>query len=228
MLRLVGYTRISTELQKDNTSLSQQEQAIRGYCLMRGYSLESIYSDVESGGASENRDGFNQALLAVGAADGLIAYCNDRLARNLLDLLTLQKTLTKMGKELFLVEGAADTSTPEGQFAFQVGGAVAQLEKELINRRLANGRKAKRDRGEYAGGRPRYGQQAVNKKLEPLDSELETIDLIRRHHKSGKSLRQIADYLNAQGIPAKKGEKWNHMSVSRIIKRIYAKPSPKP
>ncbi|MGV2389301.1 MAG UNVERIFIED_CONTAM: recombinase family protein [Microcystis novacekii LVE1205-3] len=38
--------------------------------------------------------------------------------------------------------------------------------------------------------------------------ECRVIELIRRHHKSGKSLQKIADWLNEQGYTTKRGQPW--------------------
>ncbi|MFM6219099.1 MAG: recombinase family protein [Dolichospermum sp.] len=49
------------------------------------------------------------------------------------------------------------------------------------------------------------------------------IDVIRRHHKSGKSQRQIAEYLNNQGILSKQGKQWSSTTVGRVLERLYPK-----
>jgi hypothetical protein len=49
------------------------------------------------------------------------------------------------------------------------------------------------------------------------------IEFIRRHHKSGKSLQQIADWLNQQGYQTKRGQQWQRISVKRVLDRLYGK-----
>jgi hypothetical protein len=49
------------------------------------------------------------------------------------------------------------------------------------------------------------------------------IELIRRHHKSGKSLQQIADWLNQQGYSTKRGHRWQRVSVKRVLDRLYGR-----
>jgi predicted transcriptional regulator len=55
------------------------------------------------------------------------------------------------------------------------------------------------------------------------EGEQAVIEVIRRHHKSGKSLRAIAEYLNAQGYKPKRGKQWSHTSVKAIVDRLYSK-----
>ncbi|MFM6371894.1 MAG: recombinase family protein, partial [Dolichospermum sp.] len=65
--------------------------------------------------------------------------------------------------------------------------------------------------------------KADNKNLVVDDKEQQIIDVIRRHHKSGKSQRQIADYLNNQGILSKQGKQWSSTTVGRVLERLYPK-----
>ena len=91
-------------------------------------------------------------------------------------------------------------------------------------KRLDEGRKAKAAQGGYAGyGSPAFGQIAQNGELVDNPQEQEIIELIRRHHKSGKSLQKIADWLNENGYRTKRGCEWKRISVQRVLKRLYGK-----
>lgn len=97
-------------------------------------------------------------------------------------------------------------------------------ERQTTWTRLERGRKAKAERGGYAGyGSPAFGQKAVDGELVGDPVELEAIELIRRHHKSGKSLQQIADWLNHQGYTTKRGHQWRRISVKRVLDRLYGR-----
>jgi DNA invertase Pin-like site-specific DNA recombinase len=90
--------------------------------------------------------------------------------------------------------------------------------------RLEQGRKAKAESGGYAGyGSPAFGMQSVNGELVENPTEQEVIELIRRHHKSGKSLQQIADWLNHHGYKTKRRQQWQRISVKRVLDRLYGK-----
>ena len=98
------------------------------------------------------------------------------------------------------------------------------LEDYTIWERLNQGRKAKAARGGYAGyGSPAFGQRSVNGELVEDPTEQQVIELIRRHHKSGKSLQQIADWLNQHGYTTKRGTLWKRISVKRVLERLYGK-----
>ena len=90
--------------------------------------------------------------------------------------------------------------------------------------RLESGRRSKAADGGYAGyGSPAFGQKAIDGELVADPQEQEIIDLIRRHHKSGKSLQQIANWLNDNGYKTKRGQQWRRISIKRVLDRLYGK-----
>ena len=90
--------------------------------------------------------------------------------------------------------------------------------------RLDRGRREKAADGGYAGyGSPAFGQKTVNGELVSDSHEQKIIDLVRRHHKSGKSLQQIADWLNDNGYKTKRGQQWRRISIKRVLDRLYGK-----
>ncbi|MCM1984820.1 recombinase family protein [Lyngbya confervoides] len=100
------------------------------------------------------------------------------------------------------------------------------LDRHSLWERLEQGRQAKAAKGGYAGyGSPPYGQRVENGELVEDPSEGQVIELIRRHHKSGKSLQKIADWLNEQGYRTKRGQLWRRISVKRVLDRLYGRMS---
>jgi DNA invertase Pin-like site-specific DNA recombinase len=90
--------------------------------------------------------------------------------------------------------------------------------------RLEQARRAKAAQGGYAGyGSPAFGQQSINGELAENVDEQQIIELIRRHHKSGKSLQQVADWLNQTGYTTKRGQQWQRISVKRVLDRLYGR-----
>ena len=93
-----------------------------------------------------------------------------------------------------------------------------------IRQRLEQGRQNKAADGGYAGyGSPAFGQKAIAGELVANPQEQEIIELIRRHHKSGKSLQQIANWLNHNGYKTKRGQQWRRISIKRVLDRLYGK-----
>ena len=226
-MKLIGYIRVSSEGQADNSSLDDQQDRINAYCTALNHELIGTYQDVQSGGRSENCKGLQTAIADVlaGKADGIIVLKLDRLARLASDVLTLiDKQLQPNNKALVIIDMNMDTSTATGKLVLTMLAGVAEFEKTQINERTKNGKKARAKTSPYAnGGAPKFGCKADNKNLIADDKEQEIINIIKRHYKSGKSQRQIAEYLNKQGILSKQGKQWSGTTVGRILDREYPK-----
>ncbi len=221
MVKLIGYVRVSTAGQADNTSLSEQRKKIEAYAFAFGHELIEIFEEVGSGKNASDRPVFQKALAAMSNADGIIATKLDRIARNTRDVLELVEDVLKPhNKSLVLLDLNVDTSTPSGLMILTVMAAVASLERAIITERTQGGRKAKAEEGGYAYGSPKFGQKSVDGELAADEDEIQTIDLIRRHHKSGKSQRKIAEYLNKNGVKSKRGGNWTGGTVGKILSRI--------
>jgi site-specific DNA recombinase len=230
-MKLVGYIRVSTQEQADNTSLADQRKKIKSYCTAMGHELVEVFEEVGSGKNTTDRPLFTQALEAVRyRADGIIAAKLDRLwrkrsyrvARNTRDVLELvEDVLQPESKALILLDLQVDTSTPMGTLILTVMAAVATLERSVINQRTQGGRKSKAENGGYAYGAPRFGAKPNGgKELVEDSDEQATIEVIRRHRRSGKSYGEVADYLNEQNYPTKRGGKWSSSTVFAICKRL--------
>lgn len=102
--------------------------------------------------------------------------------------------------------------------------AAENFQKHEVWERLEQARKAKAAQGGYAGyGSPAFGQRSINGELIENPNEQQIIELIRRHHKSGKSLQQVADWLNQNGYTTKRGQQWQRISVKRVLDRLYGR-----
>jgi Site-specific recombinases, DNA invertase Pin homologs len=63
----------------------------------------------------------------------------DRLARSVAHLVSLGERLDAKGVSLKVLEQAIDTSTPTGRLMFNMLGAIAQFERELMLERQREG-----------------------------------------------------------------------------------------
>jgi site-specific DNA recombinase len=218
-MKLVGYIRVSSESQRENTSLAEQRKKIEAYCYAFGHELIQVFEEVGSGKEAVDRPEFQSALALVReSADGIVAVKLDRIARNTRDVLALvEDVLQPNNKALVLLDLQVDTSTPTGRMILTVMAAVATLERDVINDRTQGGRRAKAEAGGYAYGSPKFGEKAVDGELVPHESELLAIAVAKRHKRSGKSLAAIANWLNENGYTTKRGKQWHPQTVARAI-----------
>jgi DNA invertase Pin-like site-specific DNA recombinase len=140
---LVGYTRVSTAEQ----SAALQDDALNGA------GCGKLFHDAASG-VRADRPGLAAALEFMREGDVLVVWRLDRLGRSLADLLAIVRTLEERGMGFRSVTESIDTTTSGGRLVFQVFGAMAEFERNLIRERTKAGLSAARARGRL-GGRPR-------------------------------------------------------------------------
>lgn len=224
-LRLIAYGRVSTASQMDGYGPDVQTKGMRKWARVNGHTIVDALFD---GGVSGTVDGEERpelskalAMVAGGEVDGILAPNMDRLAREL----TVQEgTLTVIwahGGRFFTVDQGEvrmdDDDDPTRKFIRQVLGAAAELERGLIVKRLKSGRAAKKAAGKYAGGAPAYGQEVVNGTLTAQTDEAVALERVKSLRAEGASYRAIATLLNTEGVPTKRGGRWQATTVARIL-----------
>ena len=137
----VGYARVSTPDQ----SLAVQLEALQQHGCMK------IFQEVASG-AQADRQGLTAALDYVRPGDTLVVWRLDRLGRSLGQLILLMNTLHNQQIGFQSVVEVIDTTTAIGQFFFQITGAFAELERNLMRERTLAGLASAR-RGRQGGRR---------------------------------------------------------------------------
>ena len=143
---LVGYMRVSTD--SDRQVLDLQRDAL----LAAGVDERHLFED-RSSGSRGDRAGLARALAFIRPGDCLVVWKLDRLGRSLPHLLTTVTDFKKRGIAFRSLTEQMDTTTPQGEFLFQIFGALAQFERALIQERVQAGLAAASRRGRR-GGRP--------------------------------------------------------------------------
>ena len=229
-MNVVGYVRVSTGRQVERgLSLPDQERTLREWAKANGHRLVAVYADPGLSGATplDARTGLPEALAALRdrTAAGLVVLRIDRLARDLMVQEQVIADVRRWGCEVFSTSAAEndslrdDTNDPARKLVRQMLGAVAEYERAMVAMRLMHGRRRKSERGGFAYGSPPLGQRAEAGELVPEPSEAATVSRIRELHAEGKSLRQIADTLTAEGRRTKRGGHWHPPTVARVLSR---------
>lgn len=219
-MRAIGYIRVSTEDQAEHgVSLLHQAERIRSYCKYRGVELIEIIEDAGvSGGTNRARDGFMRLLNRVesGEGDAVILYSLDRLSRDMLTLLALERLLNECNVELHTVEGAVDTSTPDGFMSFAMKAFLGEMERRQIKHRTKAALGHKKHRGEVVGSIP-YGYQRVGDSLEESAVEQAIIRYANELHLKGHTLAAIERNFKETGIKTRARKSWTPQQIKRLI-----------
>ena len=139
--RLVGYARVSTYGQTLDAQLDQ----------LRAVGCSQVYREKASGAQADRRE-LLRMLKALAPGDVVTVTRIDRLARSTFDLFAIVKQITDAGGQFrSLAEPWADTVTSSGRLMIAVLGGLADVERDLIRTRTAEGRSRAQARGQHMG-----------------------------------------------------------------------------
>ena len=110
---------------------------MRQYVESRGWGY-FVYRDHGQSGAKNDRPALTAMLNDVRKrkADVVVVWALDRLARSLKQLLTIAEECKLLGVDLVSLKQNIDSTLPAGRLTFQVLGAVAEFERELLRERV--------------------------------------------------------------------------------------------
>ena len=173
------YARVSTDKQK----VDMQLRELRDFVKRSGWNIFNEYIDQGYTGANTKRPAFTEMMKAAKKRrfDILLVWKLDRLSRSLKDLINTLDELGALGIHFISYDNNLDTTTPTGKLVFQIIGAVAEFEKDIIRERVKAGLENARQNGKRLG-RPSINNELFQKAL-----------LLR---KQGLSFRTIEKQLN--------------------------------
>lgn len=184
-----GYMRVSTQ---DKQEFTRQE------FVLKDYSLDRIFEEKISGTKrASSREAFSELLEVVKKGDEIYFESMSRMARSMQDLIDTTNFLvkTKGVKVVFVKEnlsiGGAGLDAM-GALVFNIMGAFAQFERDLISDRTKQALSAKKANGQVLG--------------RPSTHSEETREEVKARYARGEKVTHIAE---ATGLP--------RTTVSRII-----------
>src|SRR5487761_1127973 len=145
--RLIGYARVSTVGQTLDSQLEELRAA--------GCSSRNIYREKVTGAHSDRRQ-LLRMLGKLAPGDVVTVTRIDRLARSTFDLFGIVKRIVDAKAQFrSLAEPWADTGTSTGRLMLAVLGGLADVERDLIRTRTAEGRSRAQKRGQHMGRPPK-------------------------------------------------------------------------
>lgn len=236
--RVAIYIRVSTSEQKiKGYGLDAQKKRLLDYVnnnqalnlvTQKGW----IYEDVDSG-SEFNRENLQKLLKDVKAKkfDAVLVWKIDRLSRSLKHLLNLFEIFEQHQVSFISVQENIDFKGPIGKLIFQIFGAIAQFERELIKGRTTIGKIASAELGNYTGTNIPYGYEKVPNpsgkggKLEIIEEEKKWVQqMFDWYIYEDLGYGQIADRLTKLKVPKgkcsrakNKLSKWTEKPIRNII-----------
>jgi DNA invertase Pin-like site-specific DNA recombinase len=175
--RAAVYVRVSTNEQETE----MQETELREYAENRTWS-STVYRDKGYSGAKNDRPALNALLADMRKRkfDVVVVWALDRLARSLKQLLSIAEECKALDVDLVSLKQNVDTTLPAGKLSFQILGAVAEFEREMLRERVRAGMAQAKRAGKRVG-RPARRQFH--------SSDIERMKALRSE---GVSIRQLA------------------------------------
>ena len=228
------YARVSTIEQgaEGAASIPEQLRKCKALASMRGIPNKDVVQFVDKGISGSTplslRPQGKEMLEALQKGDVVVSSKMDRLFRSAIDALQTAEQFKQQGVDLILIDLGVDPVTANGtaKLFFSVLAVMAEFERDRIRERTEEGRRGKRARRGYMGGRGApIGFKVIGKgrdaQLEEDEREQKAIakiqELLESRHQPGRIARYLTMY-----HPTRSGRPWQCVQVQRIMARLEA------
>ena len=152
-MRVALYARVST-LNGQNPETQLME--LREYASRRDWEVIGEYVDAGVSGSKDSRPSLNRLMAHASQRkfDAICVWKLDRFGRSLKHLVTAISELEALGVTFISLKDNWDLSTPSGRLMFQIVGAMAEFERELIRERIRAGMRRRKLEGYVLGRAP--------------------------------------------------------------------------
>lgn len=177
----VGYARVSTESQSHESQLARLE----------AFGCSKLFHEKYTG-ATTARSQLKALLDYVREGDTVVVTKLDRLARSSVDLGRISEHLQNKRVDLVVLDQDINTSTATGKLMFNMIGAFAEFERDLITERCREGIERAKAKGIKFGRRSKLtAAQLTSLKLECTAGALSKDELARKYNISKPSLYRL-------------------------------------
>ena len=147
-MKVAIYSRESTSEQHPEN----QVISLTKYAQDRGFEIYDTYIDRASG-SKDSRPSLNELMIDARQRrfDAVLVWKLDRLGRSLQHLIQVISEWKNLGIQLICMTEPIDTTSASGELFFNIFGAIAQFERELIRERINLGLNRARKQGKHLG-----------------------------------------------------------------------------
>ncbi len=233
------YARFSPRRNADESeSIEAQLDFCRKWCEDNNVKIAGEFADRALSGADEDRPQLWAAIAALERDYVLVVYRLDRLARSVYLSDIIERSIHKRKASFLSISGEGTwTDTDEDWLIRKILQMLAEYERKVIGARTKAAMLRHQANGRLMGSIPRYGFKLDPKdKRKVLKSQYEqvVINQIKRLHRKGLSLRQIASELadlkykprkvkrTFRGKSVSVKGKWSPQIIHVIVKRLKA------
>ncbi|ACV63720.1 Resolvase domain protein [Desulfofarcimen acetoxidans DSM 771] len=216
-----GYIRVSTKKDGQKSSIQNQGKLLRQWAELNGYNLVKNYTDVKSGAYTYLRNEMQLMFKDVeeGKIQGIVAKEIARTSRDVMDILSIKRTLADHGAFFLSIKESYDSRTDDDEFLLIIHGGLAQKERKTTSSRVKITQIIKAKEGKTNVSVPAFGYMLSDDRQylirNPVTAPVfcQVIELFL----SGWGQLKIAKWLNKQGIRTRRGGLWGTNSVRTIL-----------
>src|SRR5437899_1971389 len=163
--RVAIYARVSTTNHGQDAGMQTREMG--QFAEARGWQLADEYVDQGVSGAKDSRPELNRLMADAKRRkfDVVLVWKLDRFGRSLRHLVNALAEFESLGIAFVSLSDNLDLSTASGRLMFNIIGAMAEFERELIRERVKAGMKNARAKGTRIGRPPRNIDAATVSRL---------------------------------------------------------------
>jgi len=216
--RAAIYARFSSDLQNEK-SCEDQISYCESWAERQGMFVVASFADEAVSGASALNRPRLAGLLRMAREkrfDVLVCEDLDRLARKQADLHRIRDELTFLGIRIMTVSDGTVTAMHAG-----LKGLMSEMFLTELGNKTRRGLQARVAAGASGGGLS-FGYRSVPGKPGELEISEREAAIVRRifaDYVGGRTPREIATALNAEGIPGPRGGKWNSSTINGSKRR---------
>jgi len=217
---IIAYYRVSTAKQgRSGLGLEAQREALARFGATEGFEIVREFVEIETGKGADALD--RRPQLAAALAEARRRRCAVGVAK-----------LDRLSRDVHFISGlmahrvpflVAELGSDVDPFILHLFAALAEKERAMISTRTREALSRAKARGVKLGG-PKLAQaRKAGVKIIKTNADrhaANVLPIIREIQRAGaKSLRAIAEALNARGVATARGGRWQGMTVSNVLAR---------
>lgn len=208
-MKAVAYYRVSSTSQVDGNGFDRQSSIVNKWCSDNDVEVVAEYYEAKTG-TTEYRPVWETMLSYIkeNPVDYVVIERIDRLSRDTYVGMFLRKQISDVGSTVVSATEGFLNNDPTQKLISEIIMSVAAYDKTRIVEKLALARaKVRGERGRCEGEHP-YSDRDIISRVQQLRAQ-------------GHKLQSIADVLNAEGVPTKRGgaAQWHPATVARLVQR---------
>lgn len=223
--RTAIYLRQSLNKTDEELALDRQREDCAALCQAKGWTVVKEYAEDDTSASNgKARRKYQEMLrdIRAGKIDAVVAWHQDRLHRDVMELLLFTELAVEHNLKLATVSGDLDLSTDDGEFMATIGAAVARKE---VRRKSARQKRANRQMAETES-RPWWPSRPFGFDADPdpttgkwwtvrrdTAKRIVAVNTIRKHPTEAKLLKEAYRRFNAGTTVRTIAAEWNAAGV---------------